>query len=140
MIFSAAMVILLLSAILAGINSFRTTDQEDSYNVTTTSDNSSIVTLSQDLFNAKTYNASVVSNLTSDAPIASTYASATKKLTITGLTTNASRLLTVTYKIDSLEDFPGVAQFCTVWPLLMGLGVFGLIVGGIYYAFRSGGD
>ena len=138
MIIGAIIIILLLAATLTAINSFRMADYEEPHNVTTTGNTTADIVLSQSLFNSETYNVAVSSNLTDDAPVPSSYVSATKTLTVSGLKTNDSRRLTITYKIDSLDDYYAVGIAARVWPILLGLGVIGLIVGAVYNAMKHG--
>jgi len=138
LIISACLIIILLPAVLLSINDFRMDDYEASYttatgaNATTTD-----LTLTQELFSDETYNAVVTSNLTSDAPIPSSYVAATQVLTVSGLTASNSRLLTVTYQIDALGDYMGMGILSTVWPIFIGMGVLGIIVAAVYQATKK---
>ncbi len=139
LLIGAGIIILLLPAILTGVNDFRMTDYEEPHVATTggavtTAD----ITLSQSLFGDHTYNASISSNITADAPIPSSYASATKILTVSGLQASQTRRLTITYKIDSLEDYYGAGIGARAWPIMLVLGVIGVIVGAVYNATRHG--
>lgn len=139
LIIGAVIIIILLPATLTSINNFRSADYEEPHDVTTTNpDTTADITLSQTLFNGKTYNVVVTSNITADAPIPSAYVSATKVLTVSGLETDATRRLTVAYKIDGLEDYVGASLGAQVWPLMLALGVIGIIVGAVYTATRHG--
>jgi hypothetical protein len=136
---SAVIVIMLLAAAITSIDDFRMTDQADPFNVTT-GDNvtTATVTLSQELFGDETRNASVSSNLTSDAPIASSYDDDTQVLTITGLTASESRRLTITYSIDALTDYWGAGIAARMWPLILIIGVLAIVVGAVYAASHRG--
>lgn len=135
----AVIVILLLPAAIISIDDFRLADQEDEFIVSTGgAETSKDVTLSQELFGDETRNASVSSNVTADAPIASSYASATQALTVTGLAVSESHRLTVTYKIDALTDYWGAGTGARVWPIMLILGVIGIIAGAVYNATRRG--
>jgi len=135
----ACIIILLLPAILGSVNDFRMTDYEEPHIVATGgAETTADITLSQALFGDNTYNASITSNVTADAPIPSSYASATKVPTVSGLETSETRRLTITYKIDSLENYYGAGLGARVWPLMLVLGVIGVIVGAVYNATRHG--
>lgn len=141
LLIAAIIIILMMPACLVSINEFRMAEQVDEYNVTTGGGvTEADVVLSQDLFSDETRNADATSNLSSDAPIASTYASATNTLTITGLEASADRRLTVTYQIDALSDYWGAGTGTRVWPILLILGVLGVVTGAVIYATRRGGE
>ena len=139
LLLGAVVIILMMAAVLTAVNDFRMTEYEESHVATTGGAETTYdVTLSQELFSDETYNAVVTSNVTADAPIPSSYASATQILTVTGLEASETRLLTITYQIDSLEDYFGASLGARVWPLMLVLGVIGVIVGAVYNATRHG--
>lgn len=139
LLIAALIAILLMPAAITSIDSFRMMDQTDEYNVSTAENaTSTTVTLSQELFGDETRNVSASSNLTTDAPIASSYTSASQVLTVTGLDDDADRLLTVEYKIDGLSDYWGAGTGARVWPIMLILGVIGIVTAGVYNATRRG--
>jgi len=132
----AALIVLLIPAIMISLDSFRLTDQEEPHNVTTgASVTSANLTLAQDLYNDDTVNASVTSNLTSDAPVPSTYTASTNVLLVTGLDDSATRQLTVTYSVDALTDYWGAALGSRTIPLFIILAALGIIGGSVYQAY-----
>jgi len=139
LLLGAVVIILMMAAVLTAVNDFRMTEYEEGHAAATGgAETTHDITLSQDLFSNATYNAVVTSNLTTDAPIPDSYASATNVLTVTGLTANTSRLLTITYQIDALEDYFGAGLGARAWPLLLVLGVIGIIAGAVYSAAKKG--
>ena len=138
MIICAVIVLLLLPAVIGAINDFQQADQTDEFTVATGDTTQSSVTLSQDLYDDATRNASLSSNLTSDTPIASTYTTATNALLVTGLTGNSTRRLTVEYGIDNLGDYTGASIAIKVWPMLLVLGSICLIVAAVVVASKRG--
>lgn len=139
LLLGAVVIILMMSAVLTAVDAFRMTEYEESHVAATGANVTSYgVTLSQELFSDKTYNAVITSNVTADAPIPSSYVSSTQVLTVTGLEASETRLLTITYQIDSLEDYFGASLGARVWPLMLVLGVIGVIVGAVYNATRRG--
>lgn len=135
----AIILMLLMPATIESIDNFRLTDQVDIFDTTTgVADTDSEVTLSQELFGGETRNATVTSNVTADAPIASSYVSATRVLTVTGLEASESHRLTITYKIDGLTQYWGAGTGARVWPIMLILGVLGVIAGAVYNATRRG--
>ena len=136
---AAGIILLLLPAMILAIDQFRLADQVDPFVVTTgAAANTTSVTLSQDLYGDETRNASVSSNVTGDAPVASSYVSSTNVLTISGLLADTSHYLTVTYKIDRLGDYFGAGAGARVVPVLLVLGVLCIVGGAGYQAFRRG--
>lgn len=138
LLLGAVVIILMMAAVLTAVDNFRMTEYEESHIVTTANVTTAPVTLSQELFSDETYNAGVTSNVTADAPIPSSYVSSTQVLTVSGLAVSETRLLTITYQIDALEDYFGASLGARVWPLMLVLGVIGVIVGAVYNATRHG--
>ncbi len=139
LVISACIVILFLPAILDSVNSFRSTDYDVEYDATTSANvTSADIVLSQELFDENTAFVTVTSNLTLDAPVPSSYDEATQTLTIDGLEANESRRLSLTYKIPSLDTYTGADVGAKIWPLMLVLGVIGIIAGAVYNAVRHG--
>ena len=133
MLAGAIILVLLLAAFIVGLDDARMDEFEELHNVTTGAGaNTSVITLTQELFNDETRHVSISSNLTSDAPVPSNYATATQKLTVGGLTTDSSRQLTVTYQTDGLGEYYGIGTALKVFPMLLGLGIIGLIAAAMY--------
>lgn len=138
LLISAVLVILLMPAAIEAIDGFRLQEYTNDFNVTTGGGvTTATVTLSQPLYGDETRNAVVSSNLTTDAPIASTYIAATKVLTVIGLQASQTHRLSVEFKIDRLGDYFGAGIGAKVWPLLLILGTLGIIAGAIYTATRK---
>ena len=139
LILGAVIILLFIPSAMDSIDDFRTTEQVDAYDITTGGGvTTANVTLSQELFGDETRNASVSSNMTVDAPIASSYVSNTQALNVIGLEASTERRLTVTYAIDALDDYPGAGVAARVWPILLILGVIGIIVAAVYNATQKG--
>jgi hypothetical protein len=136
LLIAAGIILFFLPGILLSLDTFRLEDQVDPFVVTTAAGvTSANITLSQDLYNDETRNASITSNLTTDAAIAFSYTSATNVLLVTGLTADASHYLTVTYSIDALGDYYGAGVSARVIPVLMVLGIMCIVGGACYQAF-----
>lgn len=132
------LLVLLSPAMLTALDEFRLTDQEDSY-VVAAGSSSTTVTLSQTLYGGRTANVqSISSNVTDDAPIASSYATATKVLTITGLDSSTGHYLTVTYSIDGLTDFFGGQTATRAFPMLFVMAILSITGGAVYLAWQKG--
>lgn len=137
LLIAAVIIVLSLPAMLTSLDDFRLDEQVDTYVVTT--DNSTTTysaTLSQDLYNDDEVNASVSSNYTSDAPIASSYTAASNALLITGLAISQTHYLTVTYNIEGLTDYYGAFTATRMIPLLFVLGIMAIVVGSAVNAWR----
>ena len=139
LIVGVCIIILLLSAVLAGIVAFRSSSYTDTFNTATVAGvTSANITLSQDLLDGATYNAKITSSNTNDAPNPNAYNSDTKILNIVGLEASATRLLTVKYNYGSLAAYiPGADIMARIWPVTLGLAIFGLVGAGIYQAWKE---
>ena len=134
----ACLIILLLGAVLAGITSFRSAEYEEPHNVTTAGGvTTANITITQDLFNDDTAFATIASNDTDDAAVPSSYTTSTNTLSISGLAASTTRQLTVTYRYGQLGDYWGADLGARVWPLMIVLGVIGVIVGAVVSAYKS---
>jgi len=117
------------TSIADGIKGWRTETQVQAASVTTAAAvTSANVTLTADLFQDDTAEVTgITSNVTMDAPVASTYVSATKVLLVGGLTAGADHTLTITYIAESENDV-----MRAVGPFL-GIMVFGGLLVAIFY-------
>lgn len=142
-IIGACLIILLLGSILVGINTFRSQSLTEAHGSLATGAGvtSYGVPLTVDLFDAYIYNVtSVTSNETTDVPLVTAYASATKIITITGLAESKTRTLTVIYKISSLDSYLAADLGARLYPFLLVLGVIGIIVGAVVVSFKRESD
>lgn len=139
-ILGSIFIILMLAATLTGINDFRGEDCEEIHNSVSTAVgvSSANITLAQDLLDDDTSYVSISSNNTSDAPIPYSYTDAFDRLLITGLQANAARQLTITYTISRLSNYWAVDTASKTLPILLILGVIGIIAGAVYSATRRG--
>jgi hypothetical protein len=140
MIFGAIMLCFLLPTTAAGINDFRARDYVEPHIVVTASETSKDIVLTQALFSSATANVIITSNNTNDAPVPFSYVSATKTLTIAGLSANESHNLSITYKIDNLTDDFGASLGSKILLTVLILGIFGLIGGAVYSGTRRSED
>ena len=137
LIIGVCVIILLLGAVMEGITEFRAAEYTEPHNVTTGAGQTSAnVTLSQELYQDSTAYAEITSNVTADAAVPFSYVAATKSLLITGLLENQSRQLSVVYRYNQLEDYWAIDLLSKTWPLFIGLGILGIIVGAVILATR----
>lgn len=135
LLIAAVILMLLLPASIVAIDQFRLTDQTDYFTLASGA-NATTKTLTQDLYNDETRNvSSITSNVTTDAPAASSYTAATNALYITGLDSTKSHYLTVVYSIDRLDDYFGASTGAKVIPVLMVLGIMATVGGAVYNSF-----
>ncbi len=137
-IIGACLIILLLGSILVGINTFRSTDHTESHGYVETgvAVTSADVVLTLELFDAAIANAKVTSNTTLDIPLVTTYTSSTRALTVTGLHPSDNRTLTIEYKIGALDSYLAADIGARLYPVLLVLGVIGIIIGAVVNAFK----
>ena len=139
-IVGAALVILMMGAVLAAIDGFRSTSYTEQHIQSTGGGDTSVnVVLANAVYGDTTVNISVSSNDTDDAPVPFTYVSATKQLTISGLAVSTSHLLTVVYRTGSLARYPAADLFASYWPAFLGMAIVGIVVGSIVNAFKGRG-
>lgn len=112
--------------------------QEEAAVETGVGETSADVVLDEELWSDSVDNVvSIASDDETDTPVAGSYAAATQTLTVTGLTAETTRALTIFYKTDALTDYTGMGAIVAVAPLLLFLGVIGAVVGGLYSGFKS---
>jgi len=141
LLLGACVIILLLAAVVVGVQDFRSEDYTEAHGVVTTAAGvtSANITLTQDLFMDRTSEVqSVTSNLTSDVPLSASYTSATNRLLVSGLVASETRTITVVYKIGRLDDYYAVEMASRTLLTFLILGVIGLAAGAVYQATRRG--
>ncbi len=134
MIFGAILLIIFTPWVLDSLREFETDDYSADYIEATGASTSVDVALSQEVWGDETYNITVTSNLTEDAPVPISYTHATKVVTVSGLAENTSRRLTINYKIDALAPYVGAGVGAKMLPIVVLLGILGCIGGAIYTA------
>ena len=99
------------------------------------------VVLDEELWKSRTTSVtSITSDNGSDDPVADSYVEATQTLTVSGLVESDTRELTITYEYDALTDYTMMGMLVSWAPVLLLLGIFGLIGGALWAAvsFRGG--
>jgi len=139
LVIGACIIILLFSPILDAVNLFRMDDYAATYDVTTAANvTTAPVTLTEALFDDATAYVTVTSNLTADTALPASYVSSTKALTVSGLEASSTRRLSLSYKIDRLANYTGAGLGAKVLPLMLVLGVIGIVVAAAINANRRG--
>ena len=139
-IIGIAIVMVVFPIIMAATHDVQSDNQTQVFAgvVTGAGETSANVTLTYELYNdAVAYVTSITSSLETDVPVASSYNSATKALTVGGLTAASTRTLTVNYENEALVNFTGMDAIVGITPLLIWVSIIAVVVGGIYLAFRS---
>jgi hypothetical protein len=98
-------------AMMPALSSFRGVPVDAPYNITLVgSDNTTAtVTLANDVLDDNKVNITALSTNENDAPVPFTYTANNRHLTVTGLQQNASRTLTLTYKVARLDGATDMA-------------------------------
>ncbi len=99
------------------------------------------VVLDEELWKSRTTSVtSITSDNGGDTPVADSYVEATQTLTVSGLVESDTRELTITYEYDALTDYTMMGMLVSWAPVLLLLGIFGLIGGALWAAvsFRGG--
>lgn len=95
--------ILFMLPLTDAIYDFRTDLREDAFNKTTGVDETTAnVTLHKPIYDADTDTIDILSSISTDTPLYSSYDNTTRLLGMTGLADNSTRILTVSYDIDAL--------------------------------------
>ncbi|KSV16171.1 hypothetical protein DA01_08760 [Dehalococcoides mccartyi] len=140
LIVGIAVALLFFPMVLSSMDSIRFTENTGTYATVTTGvgETSADVVLSAALFNDDTTHVtSITSTVETDVPVAGTYTTGTKTLTITGLTASESRTLTVIYDSDGLTDYTGLGIIVGLSPLIIWLVILGALGVGLYTNVRS---
>jgi len=140
LLLGACIIILLLPSIIPAIQDFRSESYTEAHGAVTTAVGvtTANLTLTQDLFLDETSQVdSASSSLGTDVPLTQTYTAASDRLLISGLTANATRTLTVIYKIGILDNYYGADLGARVWPLFLGLGIIGIAAAAVYTSTRK---
>lgn len=132
--------VLLLGAIAYGImptlNDFRTEDVDQNVNVSTgVGATTATLTLGSSLWNDSLSYLSLSSNNSNDVPAATSYNATTKVLAVSGLSDNSTRTLTVSYKVNGLEDNRGVEEGVKSLPTVLILVVIALAISVVLFIF-----
>ena len=118
-------------SVLSHSNDVKQTDEVTTAVAVTTAD----VVLEHELYEADVLNVvSITSTLGTDVPTADSYVEATKTLTVSGLTADTTRNLTITYETESMGVFTGLGSIVKVAPLII---FIGLLAGGGFGLFRG---
>lgn len=139
LLIGACVIVLLLSAVVTGVQDFRSTSYTEAHGaqVTNAATTSANITLTQDLFMDRTSEVtSVSSGLGTDVPLVYSYTAASNILVVSGLTADATRTLTVVYKIGNLTDYWGVDLASRTILTFLVLGIIGLVAGAVYHASK----
>ena len=99
------------------------------------------VVLDEELWKSRTTSVtSITSDNGSDDPVADSYVEATQTLTVSGLAESDTRELTITYEYDALTDYTMMGMLVSWAPVLLLLGIFGLIAGALWTAVSFRGS
>ena len=115
----------------------RDNDTDIEANVTAAA-GSGTVTLANPLYDGSVnFVTSVASSSGTDTPVASTYSTSNKQLTITGLAFAGTRTITTVYRYDLTDDYTGLSEMVEVAPLMIWIGIiigFGMVA---LFTFRA---
>ena len=101
------------------IYDFRTDLREDEFNnVTGVGESTADVILGKPVYEDDTTTIDVFSDLTTDNATKTSYNGTSKQLGISGLSANATRILTISYDIDALEGSDAINAFLDKIPFI----------------------
>jgi hypothetical protein len=132
--------IILLGALAYGImptiQDFQTENIDQNINVSTgVGVTTATMTLGSTVWNDSLAYLSISSNNSSDVPIATSYNVTSKSLTVSGLSDNTTRILTISYKTNGLDEYRGVEQATTALPTVLIVGIIAVVLGAVVIAF-----
>lgn len=120
--------------ILTSTKDLRTDDYEQTWEITPTGATHSVI-LGHDLWDDDIANVTSVStDVCGDSPVANSYTASTSNLTIGGLS-GVSCNLTVGYLIAGLEDYQGVEEASTVFPVIFFMAIIGVVLASLWKVF-----
>ena len=109
-----------LPAFVAAVNDFRTDIVTQDFVVTTnTTATTASIQLRDSLFNNNLDNAITTSNTTSDVHNMVSFTSGNRNLSLSGLSTNATRVISVEYKTAGLDGYTGADTGAKTVPVIM---------------------
>jgi hypothetical protein len=135
LLIGVCIVIALFGAILGSITAFRSAEYIQPANVSTSGNTSTTVKLVQPLLDDNTGFITITSSDPNDAAVPYSYLSASQNLTISGLEATASHYLYITFRYNQLGDYLGADTVAKLWPLMIGVGILGIIGVSIYTAY-----
>ncbi len=132
--------IILLGALAYGImptiQDFQTENIDQNINVSTgVGVTTATMTLGSTVWNDSLAYLAISSNNSSDVPIATSYNVTSKALTVSGLSDNTTRILTISYKTNGLDEYRGVEQATTALPTVLIVGIIAVVLGAVVIAF-----
>jgi flagellar basal body-associated protein FliL len=141
LIIGVCIIIVLLGAVLGAITTFRSAEYIQPASVSTGPGvTTATVVLVQPLFDDSTGYVTVTSNNTGDAAIPYAYVTATQTLTVSGLVESATHYLYVTFRYNQLDSYIAADIVSKLWPVMIGVGILGIIGAAIYGAYNKRED
>ncbi len=139
LLLGACMIIILMAAVIEGIQDFRSEDYEEAHASVATAAGvtSANITLTNDLFGDRIQEVnSVASSLATDVPLVISYTASSNYLLVSGLTASGNRTITVDYKTGRLDDFFAADIAARSWMMFLVLGIIGVVAAAVYQATR----
>ena len=131
------LIILLLGAVMLGIQQFRSAEYTEPHVVATgLGVSTASINLTNALFDSQTSYVTITSNVTGDAAIPYSYTDSTKILVVSGLVESSTHYLTVVYRYNQLDSYWGADIGSRTWPVLLVLCCIAIAVGASVNAFR----
>lgn len=122
----------------SAIYDFRTDLREDTFNNTTgIGETTANVTLFKLVYDDDTETIGILSSISTDTPLYSSYNGTTRLLGITGLAASANRTLTVSYDIDALEGSDAVNTLLDRIPFIWMLVIIAFPMAALFAIFTG---
>ena len=138
-IISIMIMFIMFPLILDSTHDVRTDEEVDTFAAISTGvgETTANVTLTRELWDEETTSVTTITSTLSETPTASSYNSTTQALTIAGLVSSNTRTFTVAYDYGALDDYTGMDSMAGMAPLLIFMGIFIAIIGGLYSGYKN---
>lgn len=130
---------IMFPTVMDSANDAATDPQTDALTSTTgVGETTDTVTLTQPLYDDSVTNiTSITSTNGADTPAASTYASATRILTVSGLAASGTRTFTILYAADATSNYMGLKEMIQISPMMILILIIFAILGGMWVTFSG---
>jgi len=138
MIIAIVVMLLMFPLLLSGVHTTQTTKvTETTAGIVTTSGTSATLTLTTSAWQHRASVITIGSAGAGDTPAVSAVSVDGRTVTVTGLATSLTRVLTASYDVDALTDYTGMSTFVALIPFLVMIAAIGVLVFGAVNAFRG---
>jgi len=130
--------ILFMLPLTTAIYDFRTDLREDTFNNTTgVGETTANLTLFKPIYDDDTGTVGILSSISTDTPLYSSYNATSRLLGMTGLADNSTRVLTISYDIDALEGSDAINTIMDIIPFIWMMVIIAFPMAALYAIFTG---